>query len=422
MKSRRRKGAALTSESASKSDDAAAARWLLTAGAVRTRAQQLLARAERGDSAHFVYRPEKLKHTVQAVVDTIRDNYPRLQIPFHSRWRHFSAGGVDRWSALPSSPDPAERARQRIDLAIVSVLLDAGAGPAWRYRAQDGNTYSRSEGLGVASIEMFAHGVFSADPTQPLRCDTAALAAIDAGALARGMQVTESNPLAGLEGRAALLRSLGLQLSSAPAHFGNPGRVGNLFDALRAKADHNVISAPHILETVLAALGPIWAGRHSLAGCALGDTWRHAAFPADDVGAGMVPLHKLSQWLTYSLIEPLQDAGLQVVDLDGLTGLAEYRNGGLMLDAGLLELREPALAQRMLEVSSEAVVEWRSLTLALLDRVAGGVREALQLDAHQLPLARVLEGGTWAAGRRLALARSADGAPPLQIVSDGTVF
>jgi hypothetical protein len=400
----------------------AAARWLLTAGAVRTRARQLLARAERGDSTHFVYRPDKLDATVQVVIDTIRDNYPRLDIPFHSRWRHFSAGGVDRWAALPASRDPAGRARQRIDLAIVSVLLDAGAGPAWRYRAQDGVTYTRSEGLGVTSIEMFARGAFSSDPAQPLRCDAEALAAIDAVALAHGMQVSETNPLAGLEGRAALLRGLGVQMARDALHFGSPGRIGNLFDSLRARADGNTIPAARILEVVLAALGPIWAGRHRLAGIDLGDTWLHSAFAADDVGAGMVPLHKLSQWLTYSLIEPLEDAGLAVTDLDGLTGLAEYRNGGLMLDAGLLELREPALAQQRLQVSAEPVVEWRALTVALLDRVADGVRAALGLDAQQLPLARVLEGGTWAAGRRLALARRADGAPPLQIASDGTVF
>ena len=413
-----RRGVVLTSEPGND----AAARWLLTTDAVRTRAQYLLARAERGDSAHFVYRPDKLADTIQVVVDTIRDNYPRLDIPFHSRWRHFSAGGVDRWAALAGSREPVERARQRIDLAIVSVLLDAGAGPVWRYRAHDGNTYSRSEGLGVASIEMFARGLFSADASQPLRCDAAALAAIDAAALSHGMQVSEANPLAGLEGRAALLRSLGAQMVRDAAHFGDPGRVGNLFDCLQGGADHNAIQAARVLEVVLAALGPIWAGRHRLAGFDLGDTWRHSAFALDDHGAGMVPLHKLSQWLTYSLIEPLQEAGLAVTELDGLTGLAEYRNGGLMLDAGLLVLREPALAQQLLHVSAEPVVEWRSLTVALLDRVADGVRNALGLAAPQLPLARVLEGGTWAAGRRLALARRADGAPPLQIASDGTVF
>ena len=66
----------------------------------------------------------------------------------------------------------------------------------------------------------------------------------------------------------------------------------------------------------------------------------------DDATSGLVPLHKLSQWLAYSLIEPLQQAGFTVADIDGLTGLAEYRNGGLFLDTGVLVLRDPADAAR----------------------------------------------------------------------------
>ena len=419
MKSPSRKAAALTSEAA---NEGTAARWLLTAGAVRTRAQQLLARVERGESEHFVYRPERLDQTVRVVVDTIRENYPSLEIPFHSRWRHFESGGVDRFAGLAPAPDRTEGARRAVDLVIVSVLLDAGAGSTWRYVAQDGNTHARSEGLGVASFEMFRQGAFSEDASQPLRCDAAALADLDLDVLARGMQATGANPLAALEGRAALLRRLGHRVAHDALYFGSPGRIGNLFDHLAAQAVQGAIRATLVLETVLAALGPIWAGRHALAGIALGDTWRHSAFGAGDAGAGMVPLHKLSQWLTYSLIEPLQHFGLRVTELDALTGLAEYRNGGLMLDAGLLEARDPMLAQQALEVASEPVVEWRSLTVALLDRVADGVRTALGRNAQQLPLARVLEGGTWAAGRRLARTRRADGGPPLQIVSDGTVF
>jgi hypothetical protein len=113
---------------------------------------------------------------------------------------------------------------------------------------------------------------------------------------------------------------------------------------------------------------------------------------------------------------------VQVTDLDQLTGLAEYRNGGLMLDAGLLELRDPALATHAHAASSELVVEWRSLTVALLDRIAAALRTRLGMDAQSLPLARVLEGGTWSAGRRLARERRADGGPPLAIISDGTLF
>jgi hypothetical protein len=39
-----------------------------------------------------------------------------------------------------------------------------------------------------------------------------------------------------------------------------------------------------------------------------------------------------------------------------------------------------------------------------------------------LPLAKILQGGTWAAGRKIARERRADGSPPLRVVSDGTVF
>lgn len=401
-----------------------AAAWLLTAGAVRARAQALLARAERGESAHFVYRPERMADVLDAVESTTRAAYPDLKIPFHSRWRHFETGGVDRWRGLAATldADRDERARMRFDLAIVSVLLDAGAGARWSYRAVDGTRHARSEGLGVASFELFAGGLFSADPRQPLRCDAAALAGLDAAHLGAGMQAGPGNPLQGLGGRTELLRRLGRSLASDPAHFGAPGRIGHLYDAMRAAAVDGRLGAPRVLEIVLAALGPIWPGRHVLAGRPLGDAWPHAAFAADDAGAGYVPLHKLSQWLTYSLIEPLEEAGVVVTDLDGLTGLAEYRNGGLMLDAGLLAPRDPALAARALAADSETVVEWRSLTVALLDRVADGLRERLGLDAASLPLARVLEGGTWAAGRRLARGLRADGGPPLAIDSDGTLF
>src|SRR5207245_3781452 len=145
---------------------------------------------------------------------------------------------------------------------------------------------------------------------------------------------------------------------------------------------------------------------------------RHAAVPGD----GIVPFYKLSQWLAYSLVEPLEAAGLRVSELDGLTGLAEYRNGGLFLDCGVIEPRDPSLLQRPLDVWSEPVVEWRALTVALLDRLALRVRERLGKSARDFPLARVLEGGSWAAGREIAFERRHDGSSPLTIISDGTLF
>jgi hypothetical protein len=336
--------------------------------------------------------------------------------------------GDNRWAAVASErrwPDLAARARAEFDLAMVSVFLDAGAGPTWRYRdPQTGLAIGRSEGLGLASLGMFTGGLFSADPRDPLRVDADVLSHLSVTDVARGLQVSDANPLVGLEGRVDLLRRLGKLVASKPDVFGrhDTPRPGGLFDQLAARAENGRLPAPIILSELLQQLGPMWPSRLTLGGIALGDCWKHPLLIADDATNGLVPLHKLSQWLAYSLIEPLQTAGLEVIDIDGLTGLAEYRNGGLFIDAGVLAFRNDQDAQREHEVSSALVVEWRALTVALLDRLADGVRKRLGLDAVSLPLAKVLEGGSWAAGRRLARERRADASPPVKVISDGTVF
>jgi hypothetical protein len=88
----------------------------------------------------------------------------------------------------------------------------------------------------------------------------------------------------------------------------------------------------------------------------------------------------------------------------------------------VLTLKDPADSSRAHPVGSLLVVEWRALTVALLDRIAELIRSKLGFRAEDFPLAKALEGGTWATGRRLARQRREDGAPPLTVISDGTVF
>ncbi len=404
-------------------EDAGAARALLSARAVRARALQMLELCDEDRLAHWRLDRTRLPDVVDFTLGVMRDNYPGLDIPFHARWRHFSAGGRDRWGALAARArwkDGAARARAEFDLAIVSVLLDAGAGAGWRYREGDGTVSSRSEGLAIASLDMFAAGLFSARKDDPLRADAERLAAITARDLATGFQVHCDNPLVGLAGRVDLLNRLGRACLAAPEAFAreDSARPGGLFDALAGRRR----KAEEILSAVLTHLGPIWPSRLAIAGVPLGDAWRHPQVRADDATDGVIPFHKLSQWLSYSLIEPLQRAGVAVADIDGLTGLPEYRNGGLLVDLGALVPKDAENARRPQTVDSEFVVEWRALTVALLDEIAALVREELKMSADALPLAKVLEGGTWAAGRRIAAQKRADGAPPLDIVSDGTVF
>jgi hypothetical protein len=388
-------------------DEAEAIPGLLTAAAVRERAHEMLDLTMEGRVDGWAVDLDRLNAAADLTAAVTREAYPDLAIPFHARWRHFAGE--------PSLPDgdPGERARAAFDLVILSVLLDAGAGPGWRFEdPATGRTFTRSEGLAVASQRMAETGALSGDGES--------LAALDTETLARGFQVGADNPLAGLEGRAALLRRLGARVIERPDLFA--GRPGGLYDVLAARAEGGRLPATAILELLLEALGPIWADRLVVDGIPLGDCWRHPAIRRDDSSDGLVPLHKLSQWLAYSLIEPLETAGIEVVEIDGLTGLAEYRNGGLFVDTGVLQLADPADAGRVHRVSDPLIVAWRAMTVALLDRMAPLVRERLGVAEADFPLARMLEGGSWAAGRRIAAERREGGGPPFTIISDGTVF
>jgi hypothetical protein len=400
---------------------------------IRLRCAAVTRAVAEGRSAWFTLDRTRLDDVARRVAALTRERFATLAIPVHSRWRHFEAGGIDRKGELDvllAGRSAADAARARIDLTVVSVLLDAGAGAKWSYAEPGGQAYTRSEGLGVATFRAFAGGRFSATGGDPLRADAAALAACDAALLREVFQAGADNPLVGLEGRAALLQRLGDLLRAGAAVEGteaHAARPGRLFDRLTQDGTCTEITAAALLRELVTRYAPIWTSGSRVLGLPAGDVWPHhwagaaAGARANAATTGWVPFHKLSQWLAYSLIEPFAWAGVRVTGLDALTGLPEYRNGGLLLDCGVIVPRDPRDLQRTWKPRDEFVVEWRALTVTLLDEVAELVRALLHLDAARLPLACVLEGGTWAAGRQIAQ-ELRGGAPPVKIDSDGTVF
>src|SRR5262249_10727093 len=153
----------------------------------------------------------------------------------------------------------------------------------------------------------------------------------------RHFQVDSGNPLVGLEQRSVLLRRLGQALADRTDLFAREGpRPGNLVDYWRNVARDRRIPAARLLATLLDGLSSIWPSALTLGGCPVGVAGRHRAVRTGDATAGIVPFPKLSQWLAYSLIEPLEAAGLAVERLHELTALAEYRNGGLLVDLGVV--------------------------------------------------------------------------------------
>jgi hypothetical protein len=399
--------------------------FLLSPAAIRERAKKVFELAQDGKS-HFNYNADRLNPTIDYVLKTIRKNYPDLNIPFHSRWGHFKVGGIDRVKSFDSalaSLDPIEKARTKLDLVITSVLLDAGAGAEWSYAEKSSaKSFARSEGLGVASFHMFCAGAMSSD-RKSQRADAQGLKTVSPDDLRTHFQVTSKNPLIGVEGRVQLLNNLARALENKTIF--KDGRPGNIIDYLAGKYG-KTIPATGVLRAVLDGLGSIWPGRITAVTpngeVNLGDVWTHTRLGVDGTFESLVPIHKLSQWLTYSLIEPIQDAGFTVTGVEELTGLAEYRNGGLLIDTELITLKNSSDLATPWTPDSELIIEWRALTVHLLDVIGAKVQVAIDKTPQDFPLAKVLEGGTWWAGRFIAQEKRAGGTPPLNIKSDGTVF
>jgi hypothetical protein len=386
---------------------------ILAPATIRARTALILKETRLGKTS-FALDETKLPSVVDFVLAVTKRNYPDNVIPVHGRYEHMRAQGVDRVARMSlalAAQTPLERSKSLIDAVVVSVLLDAGAGSLWHYE-ESGKIFSRSEGLAAAASTMFEAGAFSDDPKRPLQATAQGLEGVTDRTIEQGFQVSKSNPLLGVSGRASLLSRLASSMRAFPELFpSNNPRPGDMLEVLLRKPN---LTANDILGHVLIGFSKMWPPRTLVEGVGFGDVWSWRGT--------LIPFHKLSQWLTYSLIEPFEAAGTHVNGISELTGLPEYRNGGLFLDFEVLKLKDPSLATQELSANASVIIEWRALTVQLLDLVGNEIQKRLGQTPEQLPLARILQGGTWSAGREIAKQKRAGGTPPLNIKSDGMVF
>ncbi|KAK8067341.1 urg3 [Apiospora hydei] len=464
------------------------AAYLRSLNSVRERSRIITDKATRNKLNHFDVDMNKFPDVVRFVCGIIKRDYdaPFHTIPMHSRYQHFCVGGRDRIANLLStfddSVDQTEKCRRLIDLFMISVLLDAGAGTHWTFKsAENGRIYRRSEGLAIASLEMFKTGMFSGDARNKFQVDKEGLSQLTVEQLAKGLQIRPGNEIAGLDGRAELLIRLGTALQKQRIFFGDEGRPGNMVGELPLVAPHDT-GLLHAHRDTARAL----ERAHDRPGLHLADDAdRHrrrlsrrrvaVLLDAADVrrplvahvaillalprrqpawrpstGRGewesIVPLHKLTQWLCYSLMQPMTSLlKVQFAGSELLTGLPEYRNGGLFVDMGVLNLRKEdedrglehyanycrRLNVRanevapMFEPSDDVIVEWRGVTVGLMDKLCDDVNYALREDLNggEITLGQLMEAGSWKGGREIAeVSRPNTKEPPILIDSDGTLF
>lgn len=400
-------------------------RGLMTTDAVRAVTRRIYDLAKAGETKYFALHHEKLAETADFVADVMRKNYPDLNIPYHSRWRHFEQISPNIITDLAKSwpCDAKEKARRLIDLATISVLLDAGTGPAWKYTDAEGNVYTRSEGLALASLEMFKSGVFSSDPAVPHRVNSLGINKISLDDFKHLLQHSKDNPLASIDARYQMLQRLANALKAAPAVYGyEVVRPGNILDWIEKNVTaERSIPLSAIFNAVVTSLSEIWPTNAPK--IKKGDVWQYQGLlKPGETGSDLVPFHKIPQWLCYSLCEPIESVGIKITQPDSLTALAEYRNGGLFIDKGVLTVKDPQNARLEYDVGSELIVEWRALTIQLIDELAPLVRAKLGKTAEEMPIVKILQGGTWQAGRQAAAALRPGGPPPITVRLNGITF
>ncbi|KAI7897365.1 uncharacterized protein EV154DRAFT_535315 [Mucor mucedo] len=429
--------------------------FLLGLNAVRERCYKVQEAANKNRLHHFDVDPSKLDDMVQFVTLIIKRDYDTpSDIPVYGRWRHFDIGNKLRLNILMKTWSSQgitslEQTKRLIDILVVACLMDMKPCQNYVYREQStGRLLKRKDGIAVALLDMFVAGAFSTDPSQPYRVDSEALMDLSLETLKNGLQFNEQNTFVGIEERHELLNHLGYALKTRQDYFGREThRPGNMMDYLLShpstiKTKKGPLISIETIWPVVQEMGEIWSAEEGIGGTAgLGDVWPCKAILGDD---NMVPFHKLSQWLIYSIIEPMEKLlGATIEGSDLLTPLPDYCNGGFLIDTGFLTLKQADMDRGiknyhansllpyqpkvevapMFDISDPVITEWRALTVAYLDLVAERVRQSFRLSKKLLSLSQLIQGGSWSAGRELAeISRPNTHEPPIVIKNDKRVI
>ncbi len=444
--------------------------YLLSIKSVRERSSIVFQKALKNKLNNFDIDLNQIPKCVNFIKELILRDYndPNKfnEIPSHGRWQHFNVGGIDRISNLielikkqnngivGKEEEKLIITKSLIDLFLISVLLDAGAGDSWLYKTKDGFKIGRSEGIAIASYYMFINGKFSNDDSKPYQINGDKLINFKNNDLIDGFQINNNNnQFIGIEGRCELIRNLGKSLNSKDNenYFGYDHRGGNLIDyliKLSTENDNNgEIDLNDLWDLLMYSLTRIWPeGRTKLNNKSLGDSWHIKVLKEDkkqEEWEDIVTFHKLTQWLCYSLIVPIKKIlNLKIKNESLQTGLPEYRNGGLLIDFKIINLKSNILKKGFenssiflnekneynlptFKPNDDIIIEWRSITIGFLDYLLPLVNESLGVNGtiNELSLPQLLEAGSWKAGREIAKKlRPNTGGPPINLYSDGTVF
>lgn len=381
---------------------------------IRARCHEIGEIAINGNGHWFAINSARINSCVKLIEQNCRNRYPELKIPIYSLWREWSGDQGNNWDHRISNfaGDPLFIAKSAIDLVFFTVLLGRNPGNKWYYsRSTSGQRLQHTQAIAAAGIDLFFDHFSSHSVEQGWVLGMPELQEISRGKLATALQSSTENPFGGLSRSAIQYQKLAAILktwSDSGIHYQRPGDLVDECLALcsRSWSLQKQISMDSLFELLAQRFAGMIEGGLIVEGMntsSVGDCGWHSGLLREDHTSGVVPFHRALQWLCYSLIEPLALVGITVTDPDTLTGLADVDHAGLFIDTGVLSPHDIELMNSSLTVDSEAVVEWRALTIYLQDRVTEALRKSLKLSAKRLPLSAVMQGGMAHAGTELSM-------------------
>ena len=279
------------------------------------------------------------------------DSVPQPLAPFRGRRRDMRPSSMRKLAGRTQ----VAIARSHRSHAGQRAAPTPAPGPTGASTRPRGPGPARSEGLGVASFTGLLAGRFSSDAGDPCRVDAAALLKLDAAALAASSRCARATRLVGLEGRAALMRRLG-----ACARSRRPSRP-SASPATRSMRSPTIRTRRACTTTIRSrrrctttcrrrassrccSMPSAPSGRAG--SCSTACRWRCLVMHPAAGGEARAPAGALPQ--AQPVAQFIRCSGTLRVGrregrgLDALTGLPEYRNGGLPLDAGVIVPRDAA--------------------------------------------------------------------------------
>ena len=274
--------------------------------------------------------------------------------------------------------------------------------------------HSRSEGIAIAIYDMFVSGFFSSSIKNKYQVNSSILTYLRFRIFSEKFQNTINNSIIGIKNRHSLLINLGKTLKKNKL-----SRPSDFFDKYNI---NDTISVKELWNFIVNDFKDIWNIYNKDDKETIGDIWTHPYLKIPCIEKSeLMPFHKISQWIIYSLIDVIKNYGnYKITDTMILSALPEYRNAGLLLEYQVITPKNRLAFSKIYTIKDTFVVELRGLTIAILEYLLNDINSERSIE-EKYSMSEFLENGSWSLGREIAYKKN-NGDLPINLILEGNYF